>query len=331
MKKVLYSLFLVAIGFSLGIGASRLLTKKPVIEKLSQLTSQDYELHSGGYKYVNPLLECEYTEELGGPLFGNLEANLAAFVEAQNQAGKASHISIYIRDLNNGPWAGVNEREKFAPASLLKIPVMMTYYKDAEKDADILDQELSYEQRLLSQEQIIKPEQELQIGKRYKVPELIDRMILYSDNEAMKLLTNHMGLDKLDQTFKELGIENFGWKQEDFMSVRTYASFFRVLFNASYLSPEMSERALELLSRTTYDFGIRKGVPQELAVARKFGERSFTLDTHQIHDCGVVYYPNKPYLLCVMTRGSNVETLKQVVQEVSAKTYQELDVRYKKQ
>jgi len=28
----------------------------------------------------------------------------------------------------------------------------------------------------------------------------------------------------------------------------------------------------------------------------------------QLHDCGIVYYPETPYLLCVMTKGWNFET-----------------------
>jgi beta-lactamase class A len=149
-----------------------------------------------------------------------------------------------------------------------------------------------------------------------------------------------MGMDQLDQTFKELGIDNFGWQKEDLiesnvhkydMSVRTYSSFFRILYNASYLTPNMSEKALELLSQTTYGFGIKDGVPKGITVARKFGERSFTSDSHQLHDCGIVYYPSHPYLLCVMSRGQNMETLKEVIQETSSKIYTDLDTRYKKQ
>ncbi len=41
-------------------------------------------------------------------------------VEGMLSAGRASHISVYFRDLNNGPWFGINEKEEFSPASLLK-------------------------------------------------------------------------------------------------------------------------------------------------------------------------------------------------------------------
>ncbi len=48
------------------------------------------------------------------------------------QNGDAAAVSIYFRDLNNGNWFGIGEREKFSQKSLLKIPVMIAYFKWSE-------------------------------------------------------------------------------------------------------------------------------------------------------------------------------------------------------
>ncbi len=68
-----------------------------------------------------------------------------------------------------------------------------------------------------------------------------------------------------------------------------------------------------------------------MIVAHKFGERSF-LDkkTKQLHDCGIVYHPAKPYVLCVMTRGDDFDKLSAVLRSVSALVYQEVDAQQKR-
>jgi hypothetical protein len=55
--------------------------------------------------------------------------------------------------------------------------------------------------------------------------------------------------------------------------VKDYATFFRVLFNSSYLNKKNSEWVLELLSTTEFNSGIVAGLSPDIQVAHKFGER----------------------------------------------------------
>ena len=108
-----------------------------------------------------------------------------------------------------------------------------------------------------------------------------------------------------DKVFTDLGITIPGVRgTEDYMSVSDYASFFRILYNASYLTKDDSQKALDLLTKVDFADGIRAGVPKGVPVANKFGERSVN-GLQQLHDCGIVYYNNHPYLLCIMSRGSD--------------------------
>jgi hypothetical protein len=63
-------------------------------------------------------------------------------------------------------------------------------------------------------------------------------------------------------------------------------------------------------------------------VAHKFAERSDPqTGEKQLHDCGIVYYPRHPYLLCVMTKGPGFEGLAGVVARVSRMVYSEVDAQ----
>ena len=106
------------------------------------------------------------------------------------------------------------------------------------------------------------------------------------------------------------------------MSVKTYAYFFRILYNATYLGHTYSEKALELLNNREFPDGIVAGVPENIPVAHKFGERTVEspegiVTTEELHDCGIVYYPSKPYILCVMTKGTDIASLKEIIKTIS--------------
>jgi len=319
---------LVAAGIFLAGGAAGWLASSvssggldlPPDEESSRLVQ---EVRQGGYKYINPLLECEFTQSSRLGVAVPFGAELKRYVNDRLAEAKLSHISVYFRDLNLGPWLGVNEKENFSPASLLKVPILMGYMKMAEMDAGLMNKKLLFEGDPEKTRQNIEPGRNIELGKEYTVNELLYRMIAYSDNHAKNLLVMHMPPETLDRVYLDLGIEIPGVRSsEDFMSVRDYASFFRVLYNASYLNKESSEKALMLLSESEFKEGLAAGVPVGVQIAHKFGERGFADSmTKQLHDCGVVYYPGNPYLLCVMTRGTDLAVQKTIIAGISKIAY----------
>ena len=115
---------------------------------------------------------------------------------------------------------------------------------------------------------------------------------------------------------------------DDAMSPKTMSSFFRILYNASYLNSVFSDMALKLLAKTSFVDGLVAGVPSDVFVAHKFGERTIHINEtgevvlRELHDCGIVYYPQKPYILCVMTQGMDFAKLKSAISQISSLTYQ---------
>ena len=89
----------------------------------------------------------------------------------------------------------------------------------------------------------------------------------------------------------------------------------------------MSEKALELLSQTTFSSGLVAGVPDKINVAHKFGERTVHLNStgevmyRELHDCGIIYNAKHPYSLCVMTKGKEFDNLKDVIRKISVEVY----------
>lgn len=284
------------------------------------------EKHGGQYGLVNPLLECEGGEELISGELKSFKDEIEVLINKEIADKKATSVAVYFRDMDDGPWFGIDEKEPFLPGSLLKIPVMMAYMKEAESDPGIMGKKLTFDRKSPPFGQYIKPSTKIEYGKSYTIEELIYRMIVYSDNNAVALLMSSYTGSAYNRIFTDiLNISSSDSPEATNISVKKYASLFRVLFNASFLNKESSNEALRMLSSTEFTGGIVAGVPSNLTVAHKFGESKSNDNKKQFHDCGIVYYPKNPYLLCVMSKGDNYGDLVSVIKDVSKLTYEEVD------
>lgn len=298
-----------------------ILSLKIALSQFQQSEQNNKEIHtSNSYSLINPLLSCEFGYLIQG---NNIVSNKKLLVDYITQIKKQYHvgeISLYYRQLNNGPTLGINEHDEFAPASLLKVPVMITFYKKAEKDPGLLEKKL---QLIVDdkREETTPPGNALDPIKQYTIEYLIERMIIYSDNEALTTLTHQLNEQDFNQTLTDIGIKAPDDPLSYTISVKSYASLFRALYNASYLSPEMSEKALLLLTRSEFPEGLRKHIPSDTPIAHKFGLRKDDETSVKLHDCGIVYVPSDPYLLCVMTSGSEYSSLAASISDLSKKIH----------
>jgi beta-lactamase class A len=288
------------------------------------------EVRESGYRLVSPLLECNVDGESALKKYVPFENKVK--LQIQNDIiNKNSdvHLSVYFRNLNDGPWFGINAGDDFAPASLLKVPLMIAYLKKSEQDPGVLTKTIIYDASQGDNvNQDIPPKDPLVSGESYTVEDLINRMIIYSDNQAMQLLVKNISVDDFNQTYIDLGVVvPDAQSPANFMSVKEYASFFRILYNAAYLDKSTSEKAMEILSKSDYEDGIIAGVDSGVTVAHKFGERNSDnngVAEKQLHDCGVVYYAKYPYLLCVMTKGNDFQKLSGIIAQTSRIVFNEI-------
>lgn len=277
---------------------------------------------------TNPLLDLELPTEFRE--LRPFRRKLEALVERRIESGDISHMSIYFRDLNNGPWFGVNERERFLPASLFKVPIMIAVLKETEEYPGLLDR--SVDSGRLPEDtadQNVPPGQRVESGRAYTLLELLRLMIAHSDNRARNLVLGYVEKKVFDEVFTDLGLPPpLETEPDPQMHVKGYSTFFRILYNASYLSRRMSALALQILTETTFKDGLVAGVPEGVKVAHKFGERGFAdRPERQLHDCGIVYHPRTPYVLCVMTRGDSIPDQAAAIREASALVYGEVDAQ----
>lgn len=321
MTKFLVSVLLFCLGTLFGL----VIYPNFVSGLLNRDKSDARQVREGTNTYTNPLLECEIGSVISEKKFNLFKQDLDKIIQEEKTRGEISQLALYYRDLNNGPWFGINEQDGFIPASLLKLPLAMAFYKETEEKPELLFEKIIYEGSNIEVPQHFKPGVNLVKGQTYSLEELVEHMLVYSDNVAAGILTQIIDDQTTKNIYDDLGLVTPKNYSEHSISVKDYASFLRVLYNSSYLSKTNSEKILGMLVKAQFERGIKGDLPANISVAHKFGEASLPDGTKQLHDCGIVYSQNNPFLLCVMTRGNNFDLMDKAISEISSTLFEKVN------
>src|SRR5437867_2138676 len=102
-------------------------------------------MRSGQESLINPLLECETGKNVNNQELKILDTEIEKRINDARNNNKVGDVAVYFRDLNDGPWIGIHEDDTFFPASLVKIPILISYLKKSESEKEILTKKLTYD------------------------------------------------------------------------------------------------------------------------------------------------------------------------------------------
>jgi beta-lactamase class A len=142
-------------------------------------------------------------------------------------------------------------------------------------------------------------------------------MIANSDNNAARLLARNVNPSLTKKLFVDLGLPELTDDRSNFtMTAKECSVFFEAIYNVAYLSPEYSEYAAGLLSNCDFQEGFVKGFPKGVKVWQKFGEWRSAGQNYELHESGIVFIRDTPYLLTVMTKGADTEKLAAAIRSI---------------
>lgn len=297
---------LIAIAFSLIINiiliAYVAYTPKKT-NSLASLSPQDY-----------PLLSKRIFIENQNDLiinFVDLRKKLNTYAEAHqlnsDKPENSTLFGIYFEYLPSGISIGINEKTPFVAASLLKVPIIMGAYKYIESG------KLQEDTILTLQDKHLDPSfgslWKKGVGAKISVSEAIRITLQQSDNTSNAVLFDNIPSETLDDVFNYLDIPNELDGKTPVVTAKNYSSILRSLYLSTYLSPEYSHKLLEQLTDTPFTDKLRAGVPNNVIVAHKIGVHESTSTNKSIFtDCGIVFVPKRPYVLCMMMRDTEENT-----------------------
>lgn len=235
-------------------------------------------------------------------------------------AEKGTKYSIYVKPLAADGKAIILNSHKMASASLIKIPIMIEAFN--QKNQGKLD---------FDEIVVIRHAKTVEGGSVYNLPDgtlltigqIVDLMIVQSDNTSANILIDKLGMDNVNTMITSLGcketilqrkmmdFEAVKHGRQNYTSVTDIATILNKLYTEKCLDPESDKAMLDIMQRQEDNTVIPAQLPHQLKIAHKTGE----LDG-MYYDCGIVYGHSHDYILCMMTE--NVKDEPHVMYDMSS-------------
>lgn len=285
---------------------------------LFNLGKSQIDKPGNGLASTYPLLSTRiFANNAKDPLinFSPLRSELRKYFSDNHLKG-----SLYFEYLHTGTEVRISGDEQQEAASLLKVPLSMELYKASELGLIDLKTKISLREEWL--DSAYGTLYQKGAGYTLTLEELAKIMLTDSDNTALQAIASTMeGLLPSDESVFIYLDASITQAPDLSVSIgaRTYSSILKCLYFSCYVNYDHSELLLSYLTETKFNDRLVAGIDDKsIEIAHKIGV--FQEQTQS--DCGIIYLPNRPYVLCVMIDGEdNAQTNKHIA-ELSKKAYQ---------
>ena len=223
------------------------------------------------------------------------------------------NIDIYFQYLNTGSDIRINTTPLY-PGSLMKVPIAMAVMKKIESGAWSMDTVLT----------LTDADKNPAYGTLYQVPSgttftvgaLLQDLLVQSDDTARSMFVRALGGQDIEDVLDYLGLRDVV-TQDQKVTAQRYSNFWRALYSTGYLSAESSQELLQIMATPHDQDLLPSGMPSSTIFSHKTGVYG---DIHS--DSGIVYVPNRPYILTVMMDSSSTDQAQALMKAISEDVYQ---------
>jgi beta-lactamase class A len=256
-----------------------------------------------------------------------LRRKLAA--EIEKIAGAHDGVmGVAIKDLTTGEEILINDQLTFPTGSSIKIPILIELHKQAaEGKYKLTDQRWVERQDKVGGDGVI-----VNFGahtSQLSLSDLAMLMIVLSDNTATNMLIDQVGMANVNRTLDELGLKQIRLRRkmidqaasargdENTATPREAMALMEKLYRGQVVNRQLSDDALKIL-KIRKSSPIPRLLPDSVEIANKPGSIEGVAC-----DWAVVYVPNRPYAIAVMTNynGPNSEAADDAIAKVAKLAY----------
>lgn len=220
------------------------------------------------------------------------QSTISKFREETNKLSGTYGLAVI--NLDSGYYFGVNDKEIYTAASLIKLPVLAKLFRESE--AGRINLETKY---ALKDSDKINGSGNLSgkpAGTVLTYRKLAEAMGKQSDNTAFGIIKRILGEERIRKEIQDLGMKNTNLEKNE-TSPEDIALFFQKLYKREVVSEKSTNEILGYLTDTIYENWLSAGVPKETKVSHKYGR-----EIHVVNDAGIVF-AKKPYVVVIMTKG----------------------------
>lgn len=230
-----------------------------------------------------------------------MERTILAHI-AREMDGLSGHLGFYYKNLETGLEFGVRDEEAFLAASLIKLPLLLHVLTEHARGKLDLTEKIT----------VTEADKLPSCGALRLFPGTMDvdiltlcrLMISLSDNTATNLLIRRCGIRQVNEGFQAMGLKQTVLRRllfdagaaaaglENTVSPREMGCLLEQLYRNRFVSPQVSQLALELLKQQQINHKLDGKLCGKIPMAHKTGE-----DTNLSNDAGILY-ATQPVILC---------------------------------
>lgn len=214
---------------------------------------------------------------------------------------------VVICDLRRGRQLIINQNKRFPSASLVKVPIMAAcFYAQKEGKLNLKDSlVIKNRVKALGSGRL----KNMADGTAVNIRDLIEIMVIESDNTATNMLIERLGFDYLNNIFKKVGLEDTNISRymmdfksrkkgiENYTTARDIALLFNMIYSGRLINKKVSQECLDILKRQKMKDRIPAHIPVGVVVGHKTG-----LENSVCHDAGIVFTSQGDFLLCALVK-----------------------------
>lgn len=221
-------------------------------------------------------------------------------------------MGVAIRDLTSGETYLLHGDDVFAQASSIKITVLAELYAQEQQGRRGEKNVARLNDLYTVRSEDMVPDSFIMLGLTPNITRITNRdlatmMVAVSDNSATNVLIDHVGMANVEQMLASLGLKNTHLRRkmmdlqaaregrENVSTPREMMTLLEAMYRNRLLDKELTADFFKVLS-TPKDSSIPKLLPAEIVIANKPGELEAVRN-----DSGIVFVPNRPFVICVMT------------------------------
>lgn len=236
-----------------------------------------------------------------------LKAELEQYISKQE-----GRYGLYYKNLVNGQYFGIGDRDPYIAASTTKLPMNLLLYRKVAAGEIDLQQKLTYLQEDFEAGTGII--QSSPFGTEYTVRETARLSIVYSDNCGINMIIRLLGIENIRKYMQELGGTIY-YERSHRSCPYDLALYAEELYRFYQQAPDTIGVLMEDLQNTLWNDRISKLLPDDVKVPHKIGNYPGVCN-----DVGIVF-ASEPYVLAVMSDGVAQETALDVIAQLSRMIY----------
>ncbi len=252
-------------------------------------------VRQGGYKLTRPLLLVDTKSD--DKKFDGIKKTVSDYIDSFVKTSVINEASVYYYSFNENIQFNINPNQKYQASDLVEITKIIALMKQEEKNPGVLSQKVASSNSTLRK--------------------LILEAIASSEKNATHVLDPYIDATVLKDVYASIQ-EPFSIASDPkaTISVAQFTKVIKILYNVGYLKESSCKTVMELISNTINFDGMTKHIGKEISVAHYFSDNDFAVN-HELHELGIFYVKNNPYMLCVMAKGKDKKNLSTLISNIS--------------